>query len=103
MRDSKTLLGKGYGYILFEDEKGMQKAISTMNNQPFKGNTLIVKQSVEKKEKEEKVPKMKNTMNQVKKIQKLLESSDSEVEEKEKAESDEEGKENYDFSTFGGP
>jgi len=60
MSDPKTFIGKGFGYILFEDEPTMLKAIKTMHNLPFKGRNLVVKQSVEKKPDAE--PKMKNAM-----------------------------------------
>lgn len=80
MFDPKTFIGKGFGYILFEDEETMLKAIETMHNKPFKGKNLIVKQSVEKKPDPE--PKMKNATRQakkaIKKAKKALNSSDSE-------------------------
>jgi len=54
VRDPKTQIGKGIGYIMFSTKEAMQKAISTKNDSKFKGRPLRVKRAVETKKREKK-------------------------------------------------
>jgi len=54
IRDPKTLIGKGFGYVMFENKDDMKKAIADFNGTPFKGRELRVKRAVEAKRLEKK-------------------------------------------------
>ena len=45
MRDPKTHLGKGFGYVTFGDEKGLKSGLAK-NNQEFKVNSKIKCQKI---------------------------------------------------------
>jgi nucleolar protein 12 len=49
VRDNKTFLGKGIGYVQFEEKTDMRKAIDSLHDQDFKGRKLRIKKAVEPK------------------------------------------------------
>jgi nucleolar protein 12 len=54
IRDGRTFIGKGFGYIMFANKDDMKKAILEMNGSMFKGRELRVKKAVEAKRLEKK-------------------------------------------------
>ena len=54
VRDPKTHLGKGIGYIMFSTKEEMQKALDTKKNLKFKHRELRVNRAVEPKRREKK-------------------------------------------------
>lgn len=54
VRDPKTHLGKGIGYVMYKTKEGMQAAIKEKDGQKFKGRELRVKRAVDPKRREKK-------------------------------------------------
>lgn len=54
IRDSKTHLGKGIGYLQFEEKTAMRKAIDDLHEKEFQGRKLRIKKAVEPKRMEKK-------------------------------------------------
>lgn len=54
VRDPKTHLGKGIGYVMFTDKEQMQKALDSKKGLKFKGRELRIKRAVEPKRREKK-------------------------------------------------
>jgi RNA recognition motif-containing protein len=54
IRDSVSLIGKGFAYIMFETKEFMKKAIADKNGSLFKKRELRVKKAVEAKRLEKK-------------------------------------------------
>ena len=46
IRDPKTFVGKGIGYVQFSTKEAMREAITSKNGKPFKGRELRVKKAV---------------------------------------------------------
>lgn len=47
VRDPKTFLGKGIGYVMYKTKEAMQKAIKDLDGAKFKGRELRVKRAVD--------------------------------------------------------
>ncbi len=60
IRDARTFIGKGFGYIMFANKDDMKKAILERNGQMFKGRELRVKKAVEAKRLEKKQQKKRD-------------------------------------------
>jgi len=45
VRDPKTFVGKGIGYVMFTDKESMRKAIDTKNGSKFKGREMRIKKA----------------------------------------------------------
>lgn len=61
VRDNATGLGKGFGYVNFEDKESVSKAILTMNQRELKGRLVRISRSVKKpKTKKEKHERRQN-------------------------------------------
>ena len=54
VRDPKTFLGKGIGYVMFKTKEAMQKCIAEKDGAKFKGRELRVKRAVDPKRREKK-------------------------------------------------
>ena len=54
VRDPKTHLGKGIGYIMFSTKDEMQKALTDKRSLRFKGRELRIARAVEPKRREKK-------------------------------------------------
>lgn len=54
VRDPKTHLGKGIGYVMFSTKEEMQTALDTKKVCKFKGRELRIKRAVEPKRREKK-------------------------------------------------
>jgi len=48
------MVGKGFGYVKFENKDCMQQAIDKLNGQKFKGRDLRIKKAVEARRLEKK-------------------------------------------------
>lgn len=72
VRDPKTFLGKGIGYIMFTEKEACRKAVDTKNGSSFKGRELRVKKAVDPKRLEKKQRKKQE------RIRKEKHGSDSE-------------------------
>lgn len=64
VRDPKTFLGKGIGYVMFKAKESMQKAIAEKDGQKFKGRELRVKRAVDPKRREKKQKKKQQALNE---------------------------------------
>ena len=54
IREPKTFIGKGIGYVMFENKEAMRKAVDTKHDSSFKGRKIRVKKAVEPKRLEKK-------------------------------------------------
>lgn len=54
VRDPKTFLGKGIGYIMFTEKEACRQAVETKNASSFKGRELRVKKAVDPRRLEKK-------------------------------------------------
>lgn len=54
IRDPKTHLGKGIGYIMFSSKEEMQDALNKKRNMRYKGRELRISRAVEPKRREKK-------------------------------------------------
>ena len=54
VRDPKTHLGKGIGYIMFSTREQMQQALTQKRGMKFKGRELRINRAVEPKRREKK-------------------------------------------------
>lgn len=54
IREPKTYLGKGIGYVMFKTTEGMKKAIAEKDGEKFKNRELRVKRAVDPKRREKK-------------------------------------------------
>lgn len=54
VRDPRTFIGKGIGYVMFAEKEAMRKAVDNMPESRFKGRPLRVKKAVEPKRLEKK-------------------------------------------------
>jgi len=54
VRDPRTFLGKGIGYIMFTEKEACRKAVDNLNGSKFKGRELRVKKAVDPKRLEKK-------------------------------------------------
>ena len=54
VRDPKTFLGKGIGYVMFKTKEAMQKCIAEKDGSKFKNRELRVKRAVDPKRREKK-------------------------------------------------
>lgn len=54
MRDPKTHLGKGIGYVMYKNKDDMNKALKEKKDFKFKGRILRVARAVEPKRREKK-------------------------------------------------
>ena len=62
VRDPKTFLGKGIGYVMFKNKEEMQKAIKEKDGAKFKGRELRVKRAVDPKRREKKQRKKQEAL-----------------------------------------
>lgn len=62
VRDPKTYLGKGIGYIMYENKEELRQAIEKGNNSKFKGRELRVKKAVEPKRREKKAKRKQEAL-----------------------------------------
>lgn len=60
VRDPKTFLGKGIGYVMFKTKEAMQKAIKEMDGAKFKNRELRVKKAVDPQRREKKFRKIQD-------------------------------------------
>jgi len=72
VRDPRTFLGKGIGYIMFTEKEACRKAVDNLNGSKFKGRELRVKKAVDPKRLEKKQRK------KMEKLRKDKHGSDSE-------------------------
>jgi len=54
VRDPKTHIGKGIGYIMFDTKESMNKALKEKKDLKFKGRELRIARAVEPKRREKK-------------------------------------------------
>jgi RNA recognition motif-containing protein len=54
IRDPKTFVGKGIGYVQFNDKESMRQCIDELNNERFMGRPLRMKKAVEPRRLEKK-------------------------------------------------
>lgn len=62
VRDPKTFIGKGIGYVMFKTKESMQKAIADREGSKFKGRDLRVKRAVDPKRREKKQRKKQTAL-----------------------------------------
>ena len=55
VRDPKTFLGKGIGYVMFSEKEEMQKALKEKKGMKFRGRELRINRAVEPKRREKKM------------------------------------------------
>jgi nucleolar protein 12 len=54
IRDAKTFVGKGIGYVMYKTKEAMQEALKKKEGAKFKGRPLRVKRAVDPKRREKK-------------------------------------------------
>lgn len=62
VRDPKTFLGKGIGYVMYKTKEAMQKAIKEKEGKKFKGRDLRVKRAVDPKRRDKKQRKKQEAL-----------------------------------------
>jgi nucleolar protein 12 len=55
VRDAKTFIGKGIGYVMFSSAEEMQKALLDKKGMKFRGRDLRINRAVEPKRREKKM------------------------------------------------
>lgn len=74
VRDPKTFLGKGIGYVQFATKEEMRAAIESKNTQKFRDRQLRIKKAVEPKRLEKKKNKKKAKIEQIMDDKKLAQA-----------------------------
>ena len=64
VRDPKTFLGKGIGYVMFSNKEEMQKALTEKKGMKFRGRDLRINRAVEPKRREKKLQRKKEQLDE---------------------------------------
>ena len=82
VRDPRTFIGKGIGYIMFSDKEAMRKAVDTKHDAKFKGRNMRVKKASDPKRLEKKQrKKAERAAEHAKRQPQQADSGDSDAEE----------------------
>ena len=84
VRDSSTGLGKGFGFVVFQDRASVRKALDTLNESNFKGRKIRIK----KVERDDKAKSERKADKGKQKRKEKEHNQDEEVEEQEDEDDD---------------